>query len=669
MIMDFKKEFDGTLVEFKDHELKINNGLLQRVWQLTDKGLRTSQFTDLVNKYEWCQQNAQHQCDWELPKSEGQNGSAKLLSIQVQTSDDEGFSSSHVLVTCKFMYESDDMEVDYIIWNFPDFAGMRTQLKAKLSGNKRIIHDVNKQGGHDPRIVETLPVVIKDISRTYLGYYSDTQNRNDPFLDILKEERSEHPLISPEWNTWSSAVCLENQELGLAMLKESHKCVNKSGHDTGIFKICPQAGLINTGWGIKPQEVPVDDFANSWATWIFCWDKNIDRESAFKKFDRLRYPIHPERDIIIQANTWGSTDNGYDARRAASEEIVIDEIEICSDLGIDVVQIDDGWQVGDGEENGSWKPDETRGWRPHPEKYTDGKWDKVVKEAADKRIKLGLWAPAIPISYEELLENYKEGGFAQFKLDFASLGSREEIDSLMAKVRKFIINTGHNVKVNWDLTEICPRYGYFFAREYGSIYLENRKPQKPFSVIYRPATVLRDLWQISKYVNINKFQCSYQNIDMVNKDLSNASYYNHQYCMAITMMGTPLIFGQTKYLSEKAKDELRPLIKAYKNAREDMFRGYVFPVGDKPNDASWTGFQNIDDVTGNGYLMIFRELHNGETDKKIALKKLKPGTRIKIQNLMTNESSHGTLDENSQIRFSIPQAPDFLFLKYELDCF
>ena len=631
---------------------------------MNDTGLRTCQFTDLVNEHEWCLKNPHLKCDWELPNDNEQTGTGKLLSIQVMPSDDEGFSSKHVLVKCKFLYETDDIELVYLIWLYPEFAGMRTQLKVRKLGNKENVPLSNIQGGPKPRRVETLPLALKGLSRTYLGYYSDTQNRNDPFLDILKEEKANHPLISPEWNTWSSAVCLENNDYGLAMLKESHKCVNKAGHDTGIFAICPEKGLINTGWGILPKEVPGNDFANSWATWIFCWDSKTGRESAFKYFDRLRYPIHPERDIIIQANTWGSTDNGTDARKAASEKSVLNEIGICSDLGIDVIQIDDGWQVG--EDNSSWKPDEKRGWRPHPKKYSDAKWDKIVKIAAEKSIKLGLWAPAIPISYEELLENYEKGGFVQFKLDFAILKTRKEIDALIEKVRKFIISTDHKVKVNWDLTEICPRYGYFFAREYGSIYLENRKPQKPFSVIYRPATVLRDIWQISKFININKFQCSYQNIDMVDKSLSNAGYYNHPYCMAITMMGTPLLFTETKYLTQKSKDELRPLIRAYKEVREEMFRGYVYPIGEKPNDTSWAGFQNIVRETGNGYLTLFRELHNQQPKQKIPLRNLKPGTEIQFRNLLTKKTWREKLDASCQIEFSISEAPNFLFLKYEV---
>ncbi len=33
-----------------------------------------------------------------------------------------------------------------------------------------------------------------------------------------------------------------------------------------------------------------------------------------------------------------------------------------------------------------------------------------------------------------------------------------------------------SLTLNWDLTEVAKRYGYFFAREFGCIYLENRKP-------------------------------------------------------------------------------------------------------------------------------------------------------------------------------------------------
>lgn len=662
----FSKTINNVSVDFADNTLVVSNGLLRRSWQLTEHGFLTTRLTDLNSDQDWCQgsNKPSHTCDWELPGEDNELSPAELLSLDVTISDDEGFTSEHVLISCGFRYPQANLLLQYLVWLYPEFPGMRTQLRIMRISETINDQYTQTQGNPKPKRVELLPIKAHGLSRRYIGYFSDTQNRNDPFLDILKEETVSHDLLSQEWNTWSSAVCLENKKNGMAVVKESHKCVNAPGHDTGIFLLCPENGLANLGWGIRKDEIPADNYANAWGSWLFCWNNTTDRETTFKKFDRLRYPIHLERDMIIQANTWGSTSSSNDARNAARESSVLKEIEVCADLGIDVLQIDDGWQVG--KDNSRWTPDEDRGWRPHPLKYTDGSWTNVTKAAEKHGVRLGLWAPALLITFEELVENCKKGGFVQFKLDFAHLDSREKIDRLMSKVRHFIKTIDHQVKVNWDLTEINPRYGYFFAREYGSVYLENRKPVKPVSAIYRPATVLRDLWQLCKYVNLAKFQCSYQNIDMVDPTLSNAGFYDHAYCLAITLMGTPLFFLETKLLSEKAKNELRPLIASYKQVRKEIFTGITYPIGDKPNDGSWTGFQNHNATNQCGYLTIFRELHNPDSEAVLSLQQLSPKSKLSIKDLLSEEKWEIQLDEESKMNFSIPQAPGFRFLKYSL---
>jgi hypothetical protein len=658
---NYLKTIGATTVSFKAGELEVSNGRLLRGWRLTQDGLLTTRICDLTSGRKWGGLESNLTCDWALPTGAGDICPGKLLSIEADLSDDEGFTAEHVRVECKFFYEQVHLELLYIVWIYPDFAGMRTQFKVKYSDKAGCADIRQQQGRPTPRRVDSLPIQLDGLRRRYFGYYSDTQNRNDPFLDILKEETVSHPLKSPEWITWANAVCLEEGTQGIAMVKESHKCVNHAGHDSGMFIASPEQGILNLGWGIFAHEIPHESYVESWASWLFCWNEtNVDRETAYKKFDRLRYPVNIERDTYIQANTWGSSSTTGDARSAAREESVLQEIECCADIGIDVLQIDDGWQSPS---ETDWDPGEA-GWHPHPSKYPGG-WGNIVESAKKTGVRLGLWAAAEPITLEELVENHEAGGFVQYKLDFAHLDSRKRIHELMDKARKFILSADHQARVNWDLTEINPRYGYFFAREYGTIYLENRKPVKPFSAIYRPATVLRDLWQISKYINLNKFQASYQNIDMVDTSMSNANYYNHAYCFAITMMGTPLFFLETKYLSESAKKELRPLIKAYKKVQKDIFGGCVYPIGDKPNDAAWSGFQSRNHENGNGYLTIFRELNNTFPEKEITLRYLAPKTKIKLKNLLTGEEQVVCLSEKQQVALSIPKAPGFLFLRYE----
>ena len=234
-----------------------------------------------------------------------------------------------------------------------------------------------------------MPLGEPSCRRRFLGYYNGTQQRNDTHQDILKEEVIAHRLMDREWCDWASVACVEDAAGGIALVKESHKCVNQRGHATGGFVCDETEGLSCTGWGLYANEIPLEGFVAGWATWCLVWSgDDLDREIAFKTFDRFRYPIDPKRDIYIQANTWGSTDNSRDARRAATEDSVLEELETCAELGIDVLQIDDGWQVPPG--HATSDPGEN-GWHPHPASYPNG-WATVRSRARDLGVKLGLWA-------------------------------------------------------------------------------------------------------------------------------------------------------------------------------------------------------------------------------------------------------------------------------------
>lgn len=641
-----------------DH-LVVTTGVLRREWKWTGRGFATCAIVDLRSQRSWAGEVSG--CDWQLPDgSEPTDAIIHELTATVQ--DDQGFTSEHIAVTVEIDYPSSGLVVCWTVWVYPDSPGIRTQLAAKTTGSMSSSPAARFQGSpHDAR-VDCIPVAPGALYRRYLGYYNGTQQRNDTHLDILREERVDHPVKFREWCDWASVAGMEDGAGGIALVKESHKCVNQTGHVTGGFVCDEKGGLSCTGWGVRPSELSSRAFTPGWATWCVAWSGgDLDRELAFKAFDRLRYPIDPERDVYIQANTWGSTDNGHDARRAACEESVLRELETCAELSVDVLQIDDGWQVPPGHED--WQPGEN-GWRPHPACYPNG-WARIRARAAELGIKLGLWAAAVPISLDELKTSFTEGGFLQYKLDFAILKTRADIDALMEKVRDFIAWTGHRVRVNWDVTENPPRYGYFFAREYGSIYLENRKPVRPANVVYRPHTVLRDLWQVSKYLNLHRFQCSIQNVDRVDKALSDAHLHSHSYAAAIALMGIPLFFLETKYYSAAAKAEIRALLDVYKKHRLGIYQGIVHPIGSKPNNARWAGFQCHIPRENRGYLMIFRERCNPNAQHELALGWIHAG-QINLTDLMTNRSWQQNITPDGTTTFSIPEAPGFLFLEYSL---
>ncbi|WFB36350.1 alpha-galactosidase [Kiritimatiellota bacterium B12222] len=651
--------FDKASVTTDQDRLIVSTGCIQRLWQWTDQGFGTRQVTELSSAHSWNQTT--EECDWQLPDGSEASG-AKLISLEACVQDDEGFTSSHICLCAEIDYPAQGFTLRWTLWIYPGAPGIRSQLAARRNGPPPAPKGPRLQGKPFPARNEQVGLGDKPNQRRFFGYYNDTQHRNDTHQSLLKEEVITHPLRGSEWCDWANAACVENDAGGIALVKESHKCVNKAGHDSGGFICSSNEGLRCTGWGLHPNELSTDSFTPAWATWCIVWtDGDLNREIAFKTFDRIRYPIDPSRDIYIQANTWGSTETSRDARLAACQESVLQEIACCAELGIDVLQIDDGWQVPPG--NPDWNP-QANGWHPHPQSYPDG-WQTVRSSAKEHGIKLGLWAAATPISLAELKANYTDGGFVQYKLDFADLRSRKDIDSLMQKVREFISWTDHNVRVNWDVTENEPRYGYFFAREYGCIFLENRKTLRPQYVIYRPHTVLRDLWQVAKYLNPHRFQCVIQNVDLVSRDYSDAHLHSHAYAVAIALMGIPLFFQETKYYSEKAKKEIRPLLDMYKEQRNDIYRGIVHPIGDKPDNASWTGFQSHMADEHRGTLLLFRERCNSTSEYTYKLGWLS-NTTIEVRNLVNQSTELKTVGSDGSVTFHINQAPGFLFLSYSI---
>jgi len=132
-------------------------------------------------------------------------------------------------------------------------------------------------------------------------------------------------------------------------------------------------------------------------------------------------------------------------------------------------------------------------------------------------------------------------------------------------------------------------------------------------------------------------------------------------------MGVPFVpcfFQSAQYLDEQGQRELSGFISLYKKHREAIFQCYTFPIGDKPDNQSWSGFQMInEDNPGSNYLLLFREIHNAESQKTIQLKLL-AGKKIKITNIETEESRVEKVPESGEIGFKIKEPGSYQFLQY-----
>jgi len=629
-----------------DSTLIISSGTITRIYKLTSQGFLTTDLRFKNNitespKYE------NKLADWNL----GITGEAKLNSIVAKVDDDSGFTSNHITVASEFQYPDAGLKLLYKIWIYPE-SGIRTQIELKLIKNER---NTNMQFSR--KETENIPIRINHSTITAFGYYNNTERRNEDSTPILKEAQ----ILSAGFIDWANGLRVQNNQEGLIIVKESHKCVNQPGISTGGFGINSDR-IVVTGLGLDMADLDTLHYTSCWANWIIPYTGDSTYGMlALKKFDRMRYPVK-KNDIYIMANTWG-TGNG---RYAARQENVLNEIKTQSGLGIDVQQIDDGWQ------DKNWRPVISKSLNASANSsdqtkydvYPNG-WNTVKHYASQEGTTLGLWA-AWQIPEKDLIWNYNHGGFRYFKLDGSYIDTKEKLDDFMNKVRSFILYTRHEARVNLDVTENSPRFGYFYGREYGNIFLENREPHSGSYafITYRPHLVLRDAWQIAKYTNLNKFQIPIQRIDEVNRQESEAYLYNNLYSVAIALMGSPIFFEETHLYSENERERIRNVLEIYKRYRNEIYKGYVFPIGNEPDNASWTGFQDMIPHGGTGYLMLFRELHNAEDAMDIQLKFIH-SRYIEVTNLMTGDKKKLFVNNEGFAKFVITKPADFRFYKYK----
>ena len=654
-------------------ELDVSTGWIRRTWKWSPSGWITVGLEDLRSRKEWAAKSARG-CDWTLPGATSADQEGVLTDLTCRQSDDDGFSSPHLEMISTIRYEKAGMEVQHVVWVFPDTPGIRTQPRAKSLPAYSARAKPANAGTPPPRTrvapparVDFLPLdyAVKN-ERLYWGYYKNPGQRHDQALEMLQEQRIKgYPIFRPETIDWASAVAVDYSSSGVIAVKESPKCVNEARHETGSF-IASQDGLAVAGWGLTPGEMMPDRFRDGWATWTIVYDGGDDGiQLALKQFSAARYPVFPQRDMFILANTWGPGDPW--GMRFARENHVLKEIPALAELGVDLLQIDDGWETSGPAPDEKGFPGWNKcGFGPYAKsfrpKYEHGWAD--IKAAADRYgLRLGLWVAIRNAESVQLKQNLDELGFISWKADFDSLASRTDYENRLSRLRDVM-------KHAWMKTQftLCPeyddpRYGWYFAQEFGSIFLQNIQEGAPSHLTMVPYHVLRNHWLMSKYFPANKLQVMLQNPKRTRTDISDAGKHSHSYCFAMGLPFVPCFFQSAQFLDPLGKVELQKLIKLYKAHREDIFTSLTFPIGDLPDNSSWAGFQMQSRQRPGGYLILFRELHNAEETRSIALKFL-TGRTIEIEDLERWEKITVQVGKDGSVPFTIDRPADYRFLRY-----
>jgi alpha-galactosidase len=400
------------------------------------------------------------------------------------------------------------------------------------------------------------------------------------------------------------------------------------------------------------------------------------RTRALQQFQRARHSYKQGRDGVLVSNTWG--DRSLAGRMC--EQFVFEEIDRAAEIGVDVVQLDDGWQKGrtsntvktGGVWNGFWAvaPDY---WTPDPERFPRG-LAPVVGRARGRGIAIGLWYA--PDSTGELSNYTKDAGailglwrrhgIRHFKLDGVKLLTplcERRFHALLDLLRD---ESGGAIITDLDTTAEA-RLGFWGRPAGAAIFVENRFTDWRN---YYPHSTLRALWMLAQTVHPMRLRMEFlnneRNDSLYGGDPLRPSLYKPDYLFASVMLASPLAWFENTGLSENYIKTIKPLVALWKQWRGEFHTNDVLPIGAAPDGHSWTGFAVVEDGAAAGaggralHLIIFRE--NSENDD-YAIKLPEGMTTAPKYNLLAGAGAETVEIDNGNVRVRLPAQRSFCWLR------
>ena len=399
------------------------------------------------------------------------------------------------------------------------------------------------------------------------------------------------------------------------------------------------AGLVYLRLAPLPQERPTDlpDFvisasegalvplANGYPLAELVYEGGeFGRIRALQAFQRALRPYRAGRDGIFLSNTWG--DGNGDKR--ICEEFLLREVDAAAEIGVDVVQLDDGWQRGRTSNSskrtlpgipkswGNYWDTDPKFWTPDVERFPKG-FDALVKRAREKGVTLGLWFgpdSSDDLKYWErdadlLLSYHRAFGIRYFKIDSLMITSATGLGRNRAFFDKMLRESDAAMVFDLDCTAGV-RPGYFGIADIGPLFLENRYARTQ-TRRYRPHLTLRNLWNVSHVIDPVRLR-----IEVLNPTKGRETYRDDPLApekwpadalFAIAMTASPLGWMELSDVPAEVKAAWQPLVAAWKRERAALHGGTIVPIGSEPDGYSWTGFASLAPDGASGQAVLFRE--------------------------------------------------------------
>ncbi len=654
-------EFKGCVVDWNERELVISNRHCERKWRIRDGRLTATSFRNLQTGTEWIREPAKQPA----PVSSAWGADVRVVKISVARGrlDVPGEESLQV-----FVRDAVRGETLARFRVFPEAAGVEIFSDSTPEATNAVA--AKKTSATAPSGVETepsAPIVARDTDESLENLLLAPHHLRLTQVQLWDQSDVRNELVQEhEW--------LLLNERGLELPGNIFALENVlTGEGLVFVKFAPLplARPVKSAWDcqVNAAQRRVRFAGSGYPSVLLAYAGGAaGRTMALQNFQRQLRRYVPERDGMFLSNTWG--DRSADGR--VSEAFLLQEIAAGARLGVDVVQIDDGWQKGMSGNSafgkGAWgkfyaaDPDF---WTPHPTRFPNG-LAPLVAAAKAQHMKLGLWfAPDSTdgnVHWERdadlLLGNFRKLGIEYVKIDAVEIASRSAEANLHKFYDKVLRETDGRVAFDADVTAGL-RPGYFGLPTVGPVYVENRYTDWQN---YWPHLTLRNLWKLAHYVDPLRLR-----MEFLNNTRNTAKYgddplapgkYPPDYLFASVMAANPLGFFEVSNLPEDYIASVSKLVSVWKRERREWFSGNLIPIGSAPDGRSWTGFVSVSAAQSSGYALIFREL-NEQAEWTVALPWLGKGAPR-----VTKLAGEGTAKfANGKLTVTIPKTQRYLWLK------
>jgi len=656
-------EFQGAYARWSPQEVVIGNPHFERKWTVENGLLTATSFRDLDADIEWIARPANAPAPH--PAGEPSDKPRELGGVTTTGRQTPVEEESLVLK----LVSADEDAFTYRFQVFPSARGVGITFSSAVDGEAAAAEQIDVPTG-----IEVDPSVATEVSATDALEDLMLSPHHIRFTQVvLKDQTDYHNQLVFE-NSW-----LSTPSEGRLSLPGNVFYVEDPLTEAGLlfvkFAPLPDARPVKSDWDGQfiggPRRLR---FAGQGYPYVLLGYSGgrVGMIDALQSYQRQLRTYDPERDAMFLSNTWG--DRSRDAR--INEAFMLKEVEAGARLGVDIIQIDDGWQKGmtansargRGVWNDYWATDPDF-WTPNPEGFPNG-LENVVSAAREKGMKFGLWYGPDSIreaanwqrDADRILELHREHGIDYFKLDSMKVETPATERNLARFFDRVLEKSEGRVVFDLDVTaEIRP--GYFGAPAAGPIFVENRYTDFRN---YWPHLTLRNLWSLAHFVDPLRLRMEFLNntrsLERYEGDPLAPARYRPDTLFATVMYSNPLGWFEVSNLPEEYVEQVAALVEVWKRERPALFSGTILPIGDAPDGTSWTGLASITSDRKSARVLVFREL-NGNASWTTTLPMLQ-GENPKVTLLAGRGAA--TIEGNS-MTVEIPAQLDFAWLKIEAE--